>query len=135
MKELFFLSLVIDGIEKSLSLQDSNGHHLLDFVHVLLEDMLVELIDLVVSFLLKGFWCVECLRTKWIQAKTVWVEVKLSSFVLQVLLFIFHGLVDEEWSLQINKLLVIDLEISKLFVADALELGRQNDIFDFFVLI
>lgn len=131
--ELFIL--VIEGIEKSLCLQDSNGHHLLDFRHVLLEDMLVELIDLVVSFLLSGFghgvelasWTIS------IQVKRAWVEVNI--LVQHFLLFIFLELFDEDWSLLINKLLVIDLEISKLFVADGLELLRQNDLFDFFVLI
>ena len=67
--------MIIDGVEKSLGLQDGNSHHLLDFRHVLLEDMLVELIDSVVSFLLDGFGHGTEIGAIGIHVKRVWVEV------------------------------------------------------------
>ena len=129
MKELFVL--IIDGVEKSLSLQDGNSHHLLDFRHVLLEDMLVELIDSVVSFLLDGFGHGIEIGVIGIQAKRVWVEVN----ILYLISFLSLESFDEDWSLLFDKLSVINLEIGKLFATDGLELVRLNDLCDFTVLI
>ena len=131
LNELFVV--VIEDIEKSLCLQDSDGHHLLDFAHVLLKDMLVELIDLVVSFLLSGFGHgIEILRTEISHIKTVWVEVIR---LWELILFLFLELIDEDRSLQLDKLSVVGLKIIELFVADGLELLRLHDPFYFILVI
>ena len=76
MKELFVG--LVDGVEKGLGLQDGDGHHLLDLGHVFLENVLVELVNLVVGFLLGRFGDgVEGVAAVLVEGKGVWVEIDL----------------------------------------------------------
>ena len=106
------LGVDIDLVEKGLSLHDGDGHHLLDLVHGLVENLSVEFLNDLVSQLLV----------------TLVQVLGCESFSGESLVVFIDGVVSERASSLIYLLGVENSELFKVLVQNVLELRHLDNL-------